>query len=51
MYYSESLSFDPRDPLFPVPEMPGVRWGVVVYTVASCLRSAIARAVVLSFIE
>ena len=33
MYYSESLSFDPRDPLFPVPQMPGVRWGVVVYTV------------------
>lgn len=26
------LSFDPRDPLYDVPGMPGVRWGVQVFT-------------------
>ncbi len=26
------LSFDPRDPLYPVPAADGVRWGLTVYT-------------------
>ncbi|MCK6579205.1 MAG: hypothetical protein L6Q98_13995 [Anaerolineae bacterium] len=26
------LSYDPRDPLYDLPDMPGVRWGVQVFT-------------------
>lgn len=26
------LSFDPRDPLYDAPGLPGVRWGVQVFT-------------------
>lgn len=26
------LSFDPRDPLYPVPALPGARWGMQLFT-------------------
>ncbi|WP_343421335.1 hypothetical protein [Candidatus Flexifilum breve] len=29
------LSFDPRDPLYDVPGLPGVRWGVQIFTVSN----------------
>ena len=29
------LSFDPRDPLYDVPGLPGIRWGVQIFTVSN----------------
>lgn len=30
------LSYDPKDPLFDVPNFPGVRWGIQVFTLQNC---------------
>jgi hypothetical protein len=34
--YVNNLSFDPHDPLYDVPLLPGVQWGVQVFTTRNC---------------
>jgi len=30
------LSYNPQDPLFDIPNFPGVRWGIQVFTLQNC---------------
>jgi hypothetical protein len=33
MVYVNNLSYDPRDPIYDVPDYPGVQWGIQIFTV------------------
>lgn len=34
--YINDLSYDPRDPLFDIPGLPGGRWGIQIFTTRNC---------------